>query len=205
MNLIVVTAFRAGQRDNHCYVVGVFDGVAKAKMEAKKEADYRGGKYGCEGFECALGSSKEGRQVFYIPCCYEGSWGTGCDYVSPNASPHSERDALRPDRKSGCDRVQGFVGINVKKGIKYDFRMHKRTKSIRKGMPRIVRISCVSRLRGTSCPKREQAFGLHEMDVPDVLGLSDGNAKSGVRSRSSKCRKTPTKDMEGTPQRQSST
>lgn len=45
-NLVyVVTMYRWGSREGHSYLVGVFYDLEKAKIEAEKEREHRGGKY----------------------------------------------------------------------------------------------------------------------------------------------------------------
>lgn len=85
-SLFVVTAYLAGQRDNHCYVVGVFEAENEAKTQADQEALNRGGKYGCEVLRCRLNSRKEGAQVYYTSCSHQGDWGTGQDYITSNVT-----------------------------------------------------------------------------------------------------------------------
>jgi hypothetical protein len=95
--LYVVTAYRAGQRDNHCYVVGVYDDEFAAKAQADRETMNRGGKYGCEVLRCRLNCRKEGKQVYYTPCAHQGDWGTGQDYITSNA-PGEGRETERTKR-----------------------------------------------------------------------------------------------------------
>jgi len=47
----IVTAYRWGERSNHSYFVGLFDKKHAAIKSAKKEEDYRGGKYKCRVIE----------------------------------------------------------------------------------------------------------------------------------------------------------
>ena len=46
--LFIVEALRFGNRENHSYVVGVFDSFDKANLAALTEECWRGGKYVCE-------------------------------------------------------------------------------------------------------------------------------------------------------------
>lgn len=71
----VVTAYRAGQKDNHSYVVGCAHYLNDAIDMATYECDYRGGKYGVEV------TNEKNQQVFYVQCSHVGMWGSGCDYV----------------------------------------------------------------------------------------------------------------------------
>ena len=48
MIVYCVTAYRWGDRENHSYVVGVFDDLERAIHYAKAEKEWRGGKYDCE-------------------------------------------------------------------------------------------------------------------------------------------------------------
>ena len=48
MKIYVVTAYRWGDREEHSYVVGVFDNEENAIKQAKLETEWRGGKYECE-------------------------------------------------------------------------------------------------------------------------------------------------------------
>jgi hypothetical protein len=48
MRIYIVTAYRWGDREEHSYVVGVFDNEETAIKQAKLETEFRGGKYECE-------------------------------------------------------------------------------------------------------------------------------------------------------------
>ena len=48
MKVYIVTAYRWGDREEHSYVVGVFDNKENSIKEAKLETEWRGGKYTCE-------------------------------------------------------------------------------------------------------------------------------------------------------------
>jgi hypothetical protein len=48
MEVFIVTAYRWGDRENHSYVVGAFSTKDEAILWAKKEEEWRGGKYDCE-------------------------------------------------------------------------------------------------------------------------------------------------------------
>jgi len=74
----VVTAYRAGQRDNHSYVVAAHTQQMIAQAIADLEFDSRGGKYACEVIEISAGVANITRkQVYYKPADHEGEWGTG--------------------------------------------------------------------------------------------------------------------------------
>ena len=47
MKVFVVQAYRYSCFDNHSYIAGVYSDLKTAKEMAKKEEDFRGGKYGC--------------------------------------------------------------------------------------------------------------------------------------------------------------
>lgn len=51
MFVYVVTAYQFGNKDNHSYVVGVFDSFEKALISSEGEEEDRGGKYSCEILE----------------------------------------------------------------------------------------------------------------------------------------------------------
>lgn len=55
--LYIVNVFRWGERDKHSYFVGVFSKKQKAIDEAKKEENYRGGKYKAEIIEAEINIS----------------------------------------------------------------------------------------------------------------------------------------------------
>lgn len=48
LSVYVVTAYRWGGRENHSYLVGVYDNQEKALKVASEHNKYRGGKYDCE-------------------------------------------------------------------------------------------------------------------------------------------------------------
>jgi hypothetical protein len=48
MKVYIVTAYRWGDREEHSYVVGVFDNEENSIKQAKLETEWRGGKYTCE-------------------------------------------------------------------------------------------------------------------------------------------------------------
>ena len=48
MKVYIVTAYRWGDREEHSYVVGVFDNEENSIKQAKLETEWRGGKYKCE-------------------------------------------------------------------------------------------------------------------------------------------------------------
>ena len=52
--LYVVEALRWGDREQHSYVVGVYDTLEAAKNAADEHAQYRGGKYVCVVVRCPL-------------------------------------------------------------------------------------------------------------------------------------------------------
>lgn len=52
--LYVVEALRWGDREQHSYVVGVYDTLESAKNAADEHAQYRGGKYECVVQQCPL-------------------------------------------------------------------------------------------------------------------------------------------------------
>ena len=52
--LYVVEALRWGDREQHSYVVGVYDTLEAAKNAADEHAQYRGGKYVCVVVQCPL-------------------------------------------------------------------------------------------------------------------------------------------------------
>jgi len=47
-NIYIITAYRFGDKENHSYVVGAFSTKDEAIRQAKKEEEWRGGKYDCE-------------------------------------------------------------------------------------------------------------------------------------------------------------
>jgi len=59
----VVTAYRWGDKENHSYVVGVFDDVNDANFAAEKERDHRGGKYECEVVLMTLNDTTKKRTI----------------------------------------------------------------------------------------------------------------------------------------------
>ncbi|MFW5847436.1 MAG: hypothetical protein ACOCVF_00760 [bacterium] len=46
-NIFVVTAYRWGEKDSHCYIIGASNDLDEAKTWADKHTAYRGGKYAC--------------------------------------------------------------------------------------------------------------------------------------------------------------
>jgi hypothetical protein len=48
VKVYIVTAYRWGDREEHSYVVGVFDNEENSIKQAKLETEWRGGKYTCE-------------------------------------------------------------------------------------------------------------------------------------------------------------
>ena len=48
MKIYSVTAYRWGNRENHSYIVGLYDNLSTATCVAKAEEYDRGGKYECE-------------------------------------------------------------------------------------------------------------------------------------------------------------
>jgi hypothetical protein len=46
--IYTVQAYRWGDRDNHSYIVGVYESKHKAISVARAEAEWRGGKYTCQ-------------------------------------------------------------------------------------------------------------------------------------------------------------
>ena len=48
MKLYIVEALRWGSRENHSYIVGIYDTHEQAKVICQEEEQYRGGKYKCE-------------------------------------------------------------------------------------------------------------------------------------------------------------
>ena len=55
--MFVVQAYRYGNKENHSYIVGIFDSVERAVKASEAETDYRGGKYDCEVYECKINST----------------------------------------------------------------------------------------------------------------------------------------------------
>jgi maltoporin len=53
----IVQAYRWGDSNQHCYIVGVFSNEDAALTAADAEEDYRGGKYACEVVEWRVNSS----------------------------------------------------------------------------------------------------------------------------------------------------
>lgn len=50
----IVEALRWNSRENHSYVVGVYDDYNRAIKSADDHANYRGGKYMCTVLQCKL-------------------------------------------------------------------------------------------------------------------------------------------------------
>lgn len=57
--LYIVEALRAGDREKHSYIVGVWDSLEEAKRAADCEADYRAGKYVCQVQQCVLNAKMD--------------------------------------------------------------------------------------------------------------------------------------------------
>ena len=55
--IYVVQAYRWGNRENHSYVVGVYDTNEQAIIAADKEEEYRGMKYKCAIISTSLNKS----------------------------------------------------------------------------------------------------------------------------------------------------
>lgn len=53
-NCYVVTMYRWGDRECHSYVLGVFSKKTRAEKAAKREEEYRGGKYSPECIEIPI-------------------------------------------------------------------------------------------------------------------------------------------------------
>ncbi len=107
----VVTAYRAGQRDNHSYVVGAELDAESAKAVADAETAARGGKYGAEVIRVLVGASKISRQVYYTAACYEGQWGTGKEpaqgWDCTDGHPASEQTEF----KCSCEDSPGWTTV----------------------------------------------------------------------------------------------
>lgn len=55
MKFYIVTMYRWGERDNHSYVLGVFDDEQEAIRAGKEHGEHRGGKYDPEVIETEIG------------------------------------------------------------------------------------------------------------------------------------------------------
>lgn len=64
MTLYVVTMYRFGNTESHSYLLGVYDELYEAVMNAKGERDYRGGKYEAQILRVELNQTKI-RQLMY--------------------------------------------------------------------------------------------------------------------------------------------
>lgn len=69
MKVFVVEALRWGDRENHSYVVGVFDNEEMANRVASAETAWRGGKYECVVTSGLLNTYSEEKL----------SWGEQCE------------------------------------------------------------------------------------------------------------------------------
>lgn len=50
----IVEALRWGDRESHSYIVGLYSELDRAKAAADAHSEYRGGKYSCQVFQCAV-------------------------------------------------------------------------------------------------------------------------------------------------------
>ena len=58
-NINIITAYRFGDKENHSYVVGAFSTKDEAIRQAKKEEEWRGGKYDCEVISGRINESRK--------------------------------------------------------------------------------------------------------------------------------------------------
>jgi len=61
-----VQAYRGGKIDNHSYVVGIFTDGHTAQAVAKKEEEFRGGKYECVVYIADLNEPIESYDLWTI-------------------------------------------------------------------------------------------------------------------------------------------
>lgn len=78
----VVVAYRYGLRDDHSYVVGVFNDLGLALQAADDHVGHRGGKYGCEVLDCDVRTKTDEwdelpPQIAFIESPYFGVLGRG--------------------------------------------------------------------------------------------------------------------------------
>ena len=64
--LYVVLAYRWGENDGHCYLVGVFIRKVAAEKAAEAEEQFRGGKYSCEIIETTFNQLSSEREAGYF-------------------------------------------------------------------------------------------------------------------------------------------
>ena len=64
MKVYVTTMYRWGIRENHSYVLGVFQKAIDAKIAGDDEHQYRGGKYEYEVLETELDAKADYKRVF---------------------------------------------------------------------------------------------------------------------------------------------
>ena len=64
--LYYVQAYRMGKLDNHSYVVGIFSDSSLAQSIAKKEEEFRGGKYECVVYIAELNEPIESYELWTI-------------------------------------------------------------------------------------------------------------------------------------------
>jgi len=54
-----VTAYRWSDKENHSYLVGIYQDENDANYYAEKEEDHRGGKYECEIIKVLIGEYRD--------------------------------------------------------------------------------------------------------------------------------------------------
>ena len=62
--LYIVHMLRYGNRENHSYVLGVFDNKNKAKSAGAAEEAYRGGKYEPDIVKCVLNADMHMDEIY---------------------------------------------------------------------------------------------------------------------------------------------